>query len=621
MTISMKRRPVTGLLTCLAAAAGIAVFPLRADVTIRCTPNGANQTVCRIDEPIVTEKTHPYPQVTFQAGDQVTVNAGGCVQTGGMGATWKRYVDPAGPNSNKYYWGTISIPGATPGFIRISDAMKKPWTVSAGISGPLVLELGYVDDVYHDNGYYSHDDGTGNQCKNVGNAFVSLTITHQPGTTFSCAGSSGNGPLDLTWSGCDQNGFPLNPKFQNQVSHPGVSPAPPAVCPSAVHTVQMNNYPVTYIQFPNSCIQWPVTYDSGAICGPHVNYFAVTYQSDTVNWWKKSTAGTDDDYNYFMLMPNHEAETSTEGIEIEFDSDETIDRFSSPLWNRFHSLVDNHNSEAQALVFHKTAVVTSLFGLDCGHAGCGSEQHPAYAMAVDIDNSNLGDDQWGVFARNWGDEGFCSDDEHSLPGNDLKVVIPWLPGATAAAIGPDTQFYPFSNSDSGAPVPSPQIIMATGQGILLDFTLPDPGAQMGIEGEVHLQWTLPAAARTTIFSKRVAPPAILPVPVEEGERPENRIATTISGLPAAQAQALRSRIAAAVVPRPVVKQAKLAMRPVQMVAKLPQPPHLARPVVPQTVPNPRIAQQHQAMRTALCETFKNNVPGYPALCQPKPPGR
>ncbi len=242
-------------------------------------------------------------------------------------------------------------------------------------------------------------------------------------------------------------------------------------------------------------------------------------------------------------------------------------------------------------------------------------------MAVDIDNSNLGDDQWGVFARNWGDEGFCSDDEHSLPGNHLKVVIPWLPGATAAAIGPDTQFYPFSNSDSGAPVPSPQIIMATGQGILLDFTLPDPGAQMGIEGEVHLQWTLPAAARTTIFSKRVAPPAILPVPVEEGERPENRIATTISGLPAAQAQALRSRIAAAVVPRPVVKQAKLAMRPVQMVAKLPQPPHLARPVVPQTVPNPRIAQQHQAMRTALCETFKNNVPGYPALCQPKPPGR
>jgi len=352
-----------------------------------------------------------------------------------------------------------------------------------------------------------------------------------------------------------------------------------------------------------------------------VNYFAVTYQSNTVNWWQKSTVGTDDDYNYFMLMPNHEAETTTEGVEIEFDSDETIDNFSSPLWNRFHSLVDNHNSQAQALVFHKTAVVTSLFGLDCGHAGCGSEQHPAYTMAVDIDNSNLSNDQWGVFARNWGDEGFCSDDEHTLPGSDLKVVIPWLPGATAVAIGPDTQFYPFSNSDSSAAVPSPQITVATGQGILLDFTLAGPGAQMGVEGEVHLQWTLPAAARTAIMSKRVAPPAILPVPAEEGERPENRIAAVISGLPAAQAQALRSSLADTVVTRPVVKQAKLAMRPVQTVAKLPQPPRLPRPVVPQAVANPRIAQRHQAMRTGLCQTFKNNVPGQPGLCQQKPPGR
>jgi hypothetical protein len=41
-------------------------------------------------------------------------------------------------------------------------------------SGALVL--GYEDDGYSDNGYYAHDDGTGNQCKGVGNAFVSLTI-------------------------------------------------------------------------------------------------------------------------------------------------------------------------------------------------------------------------------------------------------------------------------------------------------------------------------------------------------------------------------------------------------------------------------------------------------------
>ena len=33
------------------------------------------------------------------------------------------------------------------------------------------------DDGYSDNGYYSHDDGTNNQCKGVDNAWVSLTIT------------------------------------------------------------------------------------------------------------------------------------------------------------------------------------------------------------------------------------------------------------------------------------------------------------------------------------------------------------------------------------------------------------------------------------------------------------
>ena len=34
--------------------------------------------------------------------------------------------------------------------------------------------LGYEDDGYGDNGYYSHDNGTGNQCLDVGDAWVTL---------------------------------------------------------------------------------------------------------------------------------------------------------------------------------------------------------------------------------------------------------------------------------------------------------------------------------------------------------------------------------------------------------------------------------------------------------------
>jgi hypothetical protein len=615
-------------LGCFLAGGGIKVRSLRADQTTRCTSNGPNQTVCRIDEPIVTKQLQDYPQVTFQVGDSVTVEAGGCVQTGGTGATWKRYVNPSGPNSNRLYWGTISIPGATEGVVRISDVIGKTLTVSAGLAPPLFLRLGYVDDDYGDNGYSSHDDGTENQCKNQPNAFVVLTIDHPAGTTASCAGNSGSSPLDVAWTDCDLNGFPMNPRFQYQISTGKVPPLPLTLCPSAQQIIYVNGSSggVPVINFPQSCISWPVSYDSGALCGPHVNYFAVTYQGP-VNWWLKSTVGTDDDYNYRMYPSNNAglvgSNPSVDGMEIEFDSDETIDHFSSPLWTHFHDMVHNNNSAAQKYILGKTAVVTSLLGLDCGHPSCSSEEHPAYTMAVDMDDSNLDDDQWGVFARNWGDEGYCSDDEHNLPGSDLKVLIPWLPGATTVAVLPDTQFYPFSNSDSNASVSSPQITIATGQGILVEFTLPDSGTQMGVDGEVHLQWTMSAAARTALLNRsRLRPAFLLPTAdEEESEKPENRVAALISSLDAPKLQVLRSRLASTVATPPAVLRAKLPMLPVATVAKLPPAPHLARPVVPQSVRNARMVQKNEASRLALCEAYNNNVPGFPAACQQRPPGR
>ena len=123
----------------LLAADAIAIFLLRADQPTRCTVSGARQTVCRIDEPIVTKALTDDPQMIFHPGDRITVSAGGCVQTGGSGATWKRYLNPSGPNSNRLYWGTISIPAATQGVVRISDVIGRPLTVATGIPDPLFL--------------------------------------------------------------------------------------------------------------------------------------------------------------------------------------------------------------------------------------------------------------------------------------------------------------------------------------------------------------------------------------------------------------------------------------------------------------------------------------------------
>ncbi|MFF7234354.1 hypothetical protein [Streptomyces sioyaensis] len=39
------------------------------------------------------------------------------------------------------------------------------------------LKLGYEDDGYSDNGYYAHDNGTGNQCLNSVNAFVRIVVS------------------------------------------------------------------------------------------------------------------------------------------------------------------------------------------------------------------------------------------------------------------------------------------------------------------------------------------------------------------------------------------------------------------------------------------------------------
>ncbi|MBK9949300.1 MAG: M12 family metallopeptidase [Nitrospira sp.] len=139
-----------------------------------------NSTTYHIDEPYVQGTSIEYPEISFDPGDTMYIQAGGCVQTGGRGRTWKRYLDPSGNNSDHLYWGTILISGLVgdvPGAHNppIRDHIGALLTIPAGPR--LTLSLGYEDDNYDDNGYWGHDDGTENQCKNVGNAYVSITKT------------------------------------------------------------------------------------------------------------------------------------------------------------------------------------------------------------------------------------------------------------------------------------------------------------------------------------------------------------------------------------------------------------------------------------------------------------
>ncbi len=140
-----------------------------------CQVQDGLHDICHIDRPDVTHATEEYLAISLRPGDTVGISAQGCVQTGGGGSTWKRYVNPSGANSDHLYHGLISIPGVTSGMVRLSTVVGNP-SLPPSTGG--TLTLGYEDDDYSDNGYWSHDDGTEDQCKGIGAASLDLTITH-----------------------------------------------------------------------------------------------------------------------------------------------------------------------------------------------------------------------------------------------------------------------------------------------------------------------------------------------------------------------------------------------------------------------------------------------------------
>jgi len=139
----------------------------------------------RIDNPNVGADWTSFQQrVPVKPGDIVTVlNAGGCVQTGGSGPTWKRYVNPDASDEPNLYHGLVSIVpimpfshGSPPGGMRrIMDMIGVPNPVPLNTINPQFY-LGYEDGNYSDNGYWGHDDGTNNQCANLYGAWVTVQI-------------------------------------------------------------------------------------------------------------------------------------------------------------------------------------------------------------------------------------------------------------------------------------------------------------------------------------------------------------------------------------------------------------------------------------------------------------
>jgi hypothetical protein len=235
------------------------------------------------------------------------------------------------------------------------------------------------------------------------------------------------------------------------------------------------------------------------------------------------------DYNLLFLPNNDTGLTGNNNripnemqryIEVEFDSRELADRFGTQWWQDFARLAmegaqkGGDFTEVETLMHagsgFPTGVVYGVFGLDCEH-GCRSEFHPAYAVAVQVDDTK-DMNTWAIFARNWGDEGFCSHLDHYLDsyGQPMQLLLPYSsknpPSRVVVQQAASSAKASEKASSSGQSEWCPTFSFSKNEGEMIEIPLPPP-SEYGLT-EVVVQITWPDDA-SPIPSKNIDAPTIL----------------------------------------------------------------------------------------------------------------
>jgi hypothetical protein len=309
-------------------------------------------------------------------------------------------------------------------------------------------------------------------------------------------------PFELVWNTEDDNSIARNPKWGWQITH-GEPPSPTMpLCPNGPFWPPCS-YTGAEFDFSDLCgvAPWFGQGDNLYGVSGHANWRPATYVGRII-WDSHSnrcdtpkgiyTLDCDDDYNLNLYTPDDAgATTAGDFLHCEFDSDETIDHFDTPWWNRFHDAVDNSidDFDINERYFKENgergryAIVTGLLGLEMVHGGS-PELHPVWAIAIRVEDSDPADEVWAIFVRRWGNEGFCSGNQHALPNlvnNTFTFRLPWRPGATDVQIGDATIFKANYDNSSG----TAQAVQ--NQGLLVSFPAPS-GDDNLLEGELHLRW-------------------------------------------------------------------------------------------------------------------------------------
>jgi hypothetical protein len=313
----------------------------------------------------------------------------------------------------------------------------------------------------------------------------------------------------------DDNGFLRNPLWR-QMTQTGQPPDPCAVCPCGQHDtpVTWNNARNCTDQGLHQNSRWLCAYKATATASGipyHMNWFPVEYEG-TLRRFEKSSSVEDDDYNFIIYRPDRALETAGRGeagIELEFDSDQTVDHWdgTNTWWDAFHhNFVDTNAPAANDLIRDKNAIVIGMLGLDVAHKDHHSELHPVYAMFVQLPLSPT-EDRWAFFVRNWGDEGLCGPGEEPIPQNTIRVRIPQHPGATTFFLS--NNISTFSDDDDNKDECRQKqewSLERTTDGALLTFSLLDASKKCGFVGDFTIDWGTPGTT-------------VVPTPRESGTIP------------------------------------------------------------------------------------------------------
>jgi hypothetical protein len=434
-----------------------------------------------------------------------------------------------GKHEDSQYYGSIGIPGVIP-MMPFRNALPHGAFEVPSEPGPDgFVTLQYRDDGYGDNGYWGRDDGWWEQCFRAPDAFVVIAIQHgcvpTPVPGHSCLRGL---PLDLGPSQLDDNGFPVNPDYTWQLLTESATPAwqlcsfnfksegmpedSPDLCRTPPSWTNTNEGRCGSGPWTGSDFWWT----SGAIPG-HLNFEPVTHIVEPREipgaFISLDNHDIDDDYtfNVFRGDGSLDTESSPGKIQMEFDSDETIDYFVSPWWNAFHSAVP-HKSSANQMLAGSTAIIIGLSGLDCEH-GCLPELHPVYALALKLPDSSSGTEHWAYFARNWGNEGYCGTNQEPLPVDRLTIRIPRSNAIGMTMLSWEMDTTNSAASATAAPIPG-------GGGAWLSVALPSPDQKAVVSGEFTLKWKFDLSKAASWRVQQIHPWWISQVPwsSESGRR-------------------------------------------------------------------------------------------------------